>query len=164
MKKKERAIAKKLFVDHLMSQKEVAEQVGVTEKTMSVWVNRYNWVAIRDAKLNNSKSRTENIKKVIEELTNLTLANIEKIKIAEKQGNTQDLLMLKKETTRLSQEVAMYQKALEKIEKDFKISLSTYIDVMEDIFQELNAYDQKLYLKTLDFQKDHLQRIAEKLG
>lgn len=163
-KKKERAVAKKLFIDQLMTQKDIAENLNVTEKTVSNWVNRYQWRKLRDAKLNNSKSRTENIKKVIEELTNMTLQNIEKIKIAEQKGETEEILELKKETTRISQEVAMYQKALERLEKEFKISLSTYLEVMDDVFRALMNYDQKLYLKTLDFQKEHLQDVAQRLG
>lgn len=163
-KKKERGLAKRLFIDKLMSQKEIAETVNVTEKTISNWVNDGNWRQLRDAKLNNSKSRTENIKKVIEELTNMTLQTLEKIKIAEAEGNQEELLELKKETTRISQEVAMYQKALERLEKEFKISLSTYLEVMEDIFEALMKWDKKVYLKTIDFQKEHLQNIAEKLG
>lgn len=163
-KKRERGMAKRLFIDKLMSQKEIAETVNVTEKTISRWVNEGNWRQLRDAKLNNSKSRTENIKKVIAELTNMTLQTLDKIKTAEAEGNQQELLDLKKETTRISQEVAMYQKALERLEKDFKISLSTYLEVMEDIFEALMKWDKKMYLKTIDFQKYHLQHIAEKLG
>ena len=50
------------------------------------------------------------------------------------------------------------------MEKDFKISLSTYLEVMEDIFQSLQNWDKDLYIKTLDFQKSHLSTIAQKLG
>lgn len=163
-KKKEKGLAKRLFIEKLMAQKEIAETVNVTEKTIGNWVAAGNWRQLRDAKLNNSESRTENIKKVIEELTNMTLQTLEKIKIAEAQGDQGELLELKKETTRISQEVAMYQKALERLEKEFKISLSTYLEVMEDIFEALMKWDKKAYLKTVDFQKEHLQHIAEKLG
>lgn len=163
-KKRERALAKRLFIEKLMAQNEIAETVNVTEKTISRWVNNGNWRKLRDARLNNSKSRTENIKKVIEELTNMTLQTLEKIKIAESKGDHNELLELKKETTRISQEVAMYQKALERLEKEFKISLSTYLEVMEDIFEALMRWDKTTYLKTIDFQKEHLNNIAERLG
>ena len=101
---------------------------------------------------------------MIAELTDVTLDTIEKIKVAEFNGDKQDVLALKKEATRISQEVAMYSKALEKMEKDFKISLSTYLEVMEDIFQSLQNWDKDIYIKTLDFQKSHLSTIAQKLG
>ncbi|MCO5230153.1 MAG: phage terminase small subunit-related protein [Chitinophagales bacterium] len=163
-KDKEKAVAKKLFIEQLMSRKDIAEYIGITEKTVGKWVQVENWEQIRDAKLNNSKSRSENIKKVIDELTNMTLQIIEKIKHAEKHGDTDTLLNLKKETTRLSQEVAMYNKALEKLEAEYKISLSTYLDVMEDIFQSLNRHNHQLWMQTLDFQKQHLQSVANKIG
>lgn len=163
-KKKEQELAKKFFVDFFKSQKEIAEDLGVTEKTVGDWVKKYNWKALRDAKLNNSTNRAENIKKVIAELTESTLKVLDKIKIAEAQGGKEEVLALKKETTRIAQEVGMYQKALEKMEKDFKVSLSTYLEVMEDIFEALQNWDKDTYLKTLDFQKAHLQNIAQKLG
>lgn len=163
-KTKERSVAENLFVDQHFTQKKIAEQLNVSEKTVAKWVKKYQWKKLRDAKLNNYKSRSENIKQVIEELTNMTLSNIEKTKMAEAQGDTEELIKLKKETTRLSQEVGMYQKALEKIDKDFKISLSTYLDIMQDIFEAISHYDKQMYLETLDFQKQHLQHIAQKLG
>lgn len=163
-KDKEKAVAKKLFIEQLMSRKDIAEYIGITEKTVGKWVQVENWEQIRDAKLNNSKSRSENIKKVIDELTNMTLQIIDKIKHAEKHGDTDTLLSLKKETTRISQEVAMYNKALEKLETEYKINLSTYLDVMEDIFQALNRHDHQLWMQTLDFQKQHLQSVASKIG
>ena len=163
-KKKEQEVAKKLYVELYKSQKEIAEDLGVTEKTVGDWVKKFNWKQERDARLNNSTNRAENIKKVIAELTDVTLDTIEKIKVAEFNGDKQDVLALKKEATRISQEVAMYSKALEKMEKDFKISLSTYLEVMEDIFQSLQNWDKDVYIKTLDFQKRHLSTIAQKLG
>lgn len=163
-KKKEQELAKRYFVDFFKTQKEIAEELGVTEKTVSSWVTKYNWKALRDAKLNNSTNRAENIKKVISELTESTLDVLEQIKVAEFNGDKPEVLRLKKETTRIAQEVGMYQKALEKMEKDFKTSLSTYMEVMEDIFQSLSNYDKELYLQTIDFQRAHIQSIANKLG
>jgi predicted transcriptional regulator len=163
-KRKEQEVAKKLFVELYKSQKEIAEDLGVTEKTVGDWVKKFNWRQERDARLNNSGNRAENIKKVIAELTESTLETIDKIRVAEANGDKQEVLALKKEATRISQEVAMYSKALEKMEKDFKISLSTYLEVMEDIFQSLQNWDKDTYIKTLDFQKSHLSTIAQKLG
>ena len=63
----------------------------------------------------------------------------------------------------MSQEVAIQTKALERLE-DGKLSLSTYLTVMNDIFQALEQTDKDLYHKTLDFQETHLQTISLKLG
>lgn len=163
-KRKEQEVAKKLYVELYKSQKEIAEDLDVNEKTVGDWVKKFNWKQERDARLNNSTNRAENIKKVIAGLTDTTLETMDKISIAEANGEKQEVLALKKEATRISQEVAMYSKALEKMEKDFKISLSTYLEVMEDIFQSLQNWDKDTYIKTLDFQKSHLSTIAQKLG
>lgn len=163
-KKKEQELAMRYFVDFFKSQKEIAEDLGVTEKTVSAWVTKFKWKEQRDAKMNNSTNRAENIKKVIAELTDSTLDILEQIKIAEASGDRPEVLRLKKETTRIAQEVGMYQKALEKMDKEFKTSLSTYLEVTEDIFQALANYDKSLYLKTIEFQRIHIQSIANKLG
>ncbi|GGA84640.1 hypothetical protein GCM10008015_26770 [Flavobacterium palustre] len=163
-KKKEQEVAKKLYVELYKTQKEIAEDLGVTEKTVGDWVKKFNWKQERDARLNNSTNRAENIKKVIAGLTDSALDVLEQIKVAEFNGDKEEALRLKKESTRIAQEVGMFQKSLEKMDKEFKISLSTYLEVMEDIFQALQNYDKQAYLATLDFQKTHLQSIAQKLG
>lgn len=163
-KAKERAVAEKLFVELFKTQKEISEDLNVTEKTVGSWVAKGNWKKLRDARLNNSTNRAENIKKVIAELTESTLDILDQIKEAKSQEDKGRILDLKKETTRIAQEVGMYQKALEKMDKDFKISLSTYIEVMDDIFKNLQEYDIDVYMSTVDFQKQHLQTIAQKLA
>lgn len=163
-KTKEQEIAKKLFVDFFKTQKDIAADLGITEKTIGSWVNKFNWKALRDAKVNNSTNRAENIKKVIAELTESTLDVLEQIKVAEFNQDKEEVMRLKKETTRIAQEVGMYQKALERLDKDFKVSLSTYMEVMDDIFQSLQNYDSEIFIKTIPFQKAHLQSIAQKLG
>lgn len=163
-KTKERQVAEKMFIDFHKSQKEIAEELGLTEKTVSNWVNKHAWKQRRDAKLNNTSTRSENIKKVIGELTECSLENMKRIREAEARNDQAEVLDLKKESTRISQEIGMYQKALEKIEKDFKVSLSTYLEVMEEIFQALQSHDKDVYLKTIDFQKTHIQNVAQKLG
>ncbi|MEN5434101.1 hypothetical protein ABE545_10700 [Sphingobacterium faecium] len=159
-KKKEQSLAEKYFIEFFKTQKEISEILEVTEKTVSEWVRKGNWKALRDARINNSGTRAENIKKVIADLTESTLEIRTQIREAEAKGDKALALDLKKESTRLAQEVGMYQKALEKMEKDYKISLSTYLEIMESIFQNMNEFDQELYLKTLVFQKYHLQKIA----
>lgn len=163
-KSKEREVAKKYFCEFFKNQKEIAEDLGLTEKTVGKWVAQGNWRQLRDAKLNSSFNRVENIRKVIEQLSEMTLAGLTKIKAAEALGRPEDVLDLKKENTRISQEVGMYQKALQQMQSESKIALGTYIEVMEDIFRELQNFDKDAYLKTLDFQRAHLQTIAQKLG
>lgn len=161
-KKEQQVLAQKYFVEFFKSQKEIAVILELTEKTVSGWVRRGNWKELRDARINNSGVRSENIKKVISDLTDSQLECMKSIAAAEAAGDRKEAFDLKKESTRISQEVGMWQKALEKMDKDFKISLSTYLEIMEDIFKEMQNYDYDLYIKSLEFQKSHLQTVANK--
>jgi transcriptional regulator with XRE-family HTH domain len=49
-KDNERKLAETLYVDGNSSQKEIAEQLGVAEKTVSGWKEKYNWDKLRVAK------------------------------------------------------------------------------------------------------------------
>ncbi len=163
-KNQEQVVAKKLFVELYKTQNEIADDLGVTPKTIGEWVKKFKWKEERDARINNTTNRAENIKKVIGGLTERTLDVMAQIEVARENGDKAQELLLSKETTRIAQEVGMYQKALEKLDKNFKISLSVYLEVMEDIFQALQNDDKELYIKTLNFQKSHLQNIAQKIG
>ncbi|HCY81532.1 MAG TPA: hypothetical protein DHV22_08010 [Xanthomarina gelatinilytica] len=168
-KDRERQVAKKYFVEFYKSQKEIAEDLNVSEKTVGKWVAEGNWKAERDARINSTQNQAANLKSLISELTEKALELHEKIKIIEAKGlqassEEKDLLIQhKKEATRISQEVAMYNKTLTQFQTN-KLPLGLYIEVMEDVFKELQNYDKDLFLKTLDFQRNHLQTIAQKLG
>lgn len=163
-KNKERQVAEKLYIELFRPQNEIAEELGLTEKTVGNWAREGNWKELRNARINNSNNRAETVKKVIAGLSESALELQQKIKDAEEVGDMPLALCLKKESTAIAQQVGMYQKALEKLEKNFKVSLSTYLEVMDDIFEALQTYEKELYIKTLDFQKYHLQNIAQKLG
>jgi hypothetical protein len=50
------------------------------------------------------------------------------------------------------------------LEKENRITLSTYVDVMDQLFEAIKNYDAKIYLKLLDFQEQHLSDISIKLS
>ncbi|MCO5253624.1 MAG: helix-turn-helix domain-containing protein [Bacteroidetes bacterium] len=162
-KKGERLAAFEMFCNGKL-QKEIAAAVGVTEKTISDWAKDENWKAERDARLNSAQKRAEDIKEVISHLTERRLAIFREIKEAEEKKDQQTVLWLKKEAVAVGQETAMHTKALLAIDKEQRINLGIYIEIMEDIFKHLQNYDANLYLKTLDFQEYHLSTITEKLG
>lgn len=168
-KHREREIARKHFVEFFKTQKEIAEDIGVTEKTIGKWVAEGNWKAERDARLNSRESQTNVLRSLISGLTEKALEIHNQTRQLESKGKSlspeekEELNALKKESTRISQEVAMYNKTLAQI-KEQRVPLSTYIEVMEDIFRSMQAYDKNLYLKTLDFQRQHLQNTAQNLS
>ncbi|MDB9498579.1 terminase gpP N-terminus-related DNA-binding protein [Nodularia spumigena] len=49
-KANERKLAESLYIDGNLTQKEIAEQLGVTEKTLIQWKDKYNWEKLRIAK------------------------------------------------------------------------------------------------------------------
>src|SRR5690554_6580295 len=163
-KNKERQNAYEMFVEMFKTQKEIAEFLEVSEKTVGNWVKKGNWKAERDARLNSHKTQTQNIRDLISDLTEEAQALTEQIRMAAARGERKEATDLKKQRLLISQEVASYNKTLDKIDKENKFSLSTYIDVQEDIFNALKEYDTALYLKTIDFQKQHIQHKSQTLS
>lgn len=163
-KEKEKRIAFDYYTSQGLTAKEIADMLSVTEKTVGEWVEKGNWKAVRDAKVNGATKRSTNIKELISELTDQQLDLVIEIKQAKAQGDKEMVISLRQQSAALSQEVAIQTKALERMDTDNKISLSSYLDVMNDIFKNLEHYDKDVYLKTLDFQESHLSTISIKLG
>ena len=163
-KDKEKRIAFDYYTNQGLTAKAIADIVNVSEKTIGDWVEKGNWKAVRDANLNGAQTRSANIKELISELTDQQLEiNIE-IKEAKAIGDKDRVIALRQQSATISQEVAIQTKALERMDCDNKISLSTYLEVMNDIFKNLEHFDKDVYLKTLDFQESHLSTISIKLG
>ena len=163
-KDKEKRIAFDYYTNQGLTAKAIADIVNVSEKTIGDWVEKGNWKAVRDANLNGAQTRSANIKELISELTDQQLEiNIE-IKEAKAIGDKDRVIALRQQSATISQEVAIQTKALERMDSDNKISLSTYLEVMNDIFKNLEHFYKDVYLKTLDFQESHLSTISIKLG
>lgn len=69
--------AELLFTQKGLNQKEVAAKVGTTEKTMSKWVERYGWKALRDGY---SVTRGQELHRIKAQLTELNDAISERDK------------------------------------------------------------------------------------
>lgn len=160
-KEKERQVARKLFIELNRSQKDIALDLGVTEKTVSNWVNEGGWKAERTALVNNAGNRAEKFKAVLEDFADEQLMISQKIKDAESEGNFTEAAVLRKIATSIADQVGKYQKALEKLDKDSKVLLSTKLEVVEHLFQTMQEFDKDLFLKSLDFQRFYIQSIAK---
>ena len=163
-KEKEKRIAFDYYTNQGFTAKAISDIINVSEKTVGNWVEKGNWKSIRDANLNSNKSRADNIKELISELTDQQLGIQQEIKDAKKVDDKNLVTELRKQSAAISQEVAIQTKALERIDSETKIFLSTYLEVMNDIFKNLENYDKEIYMKTLDFQENHLNTISIKLG
>lgn len=162
-KDKERILAKEFYVEHGLTAKAISEKGLASEKTIGNWVSKYGWKKLRDAKQNSTNNRAERIGQVIETLTEQRLNLFTAIAEAKKNKDTDALVNLQKEAVGIDDAISKWNKALENLSRDNRISLSIYLEVMEDIFRNLQAYDAGLHMKTLDFQEEHLNTISMKL-
>jgi transposase len=163
-KEKEKRIAFDYYTNQGFTAKAISEIVNVSEGTIGDWVQKGNWKSVRDANMNSSQNRASKIKELISELTEQQLEiNIE-VKAAKAEGDKERVIALRQQSASISQEVAIQTKALERMDSDNKISLGVYLEVMTDVFKNLEHYDKNTYLKTLDFQESHLSTISIKLG
>ena len=163
-KEHERKLAKELFVVQCKTQKEIARLTNTQEKTIGVWVKKYGWKEERDARINSSSSQIESIKTLIGKLTDKRLVLIKKMDEASSKGDTEKYDSYETKAARLADEVSKYNKTLQTLDKENKISLSVYLDVMSDIFKALQKSDMDLYMKTIDFQEEHLTTVSLKIG
>ncbi len=163
-KDREKRIAFDYYTNQGLTAKAIAEIVNVSEKTIGDWATKGNWKSVRDANHNGSQVRCDNIKELISELTEQQLDINTEIKQAKADGDKERVIALRQQSASISQEVAIQTKALERMDTDNKISLATYLEVMTDIFKNLEHFSKDTYLKTLDFQESHLSTISIKLG
>ncbi len=162
-KDKERRLAKELFLQG-KKQKEIARLARVQEKTVGEWVKKYGWREERDARFNSAKSHTESLKKLIGKLTERRLDLIRSMDKAQQENDDYKYDALQSKANTLADEVSKYNKALQSLDKENRISLAVYIDVMESIFKSVQVYDSKLYMQLLDFQDEHLTEVSLKIG
>lgn len=162
-KKKERQIARELYVNQGLTAKAIAQKGLAAERTIGTWVRKYGWKKQRDAKQNSTNHRAERIGQVIETLTEQRLELFSEIAAAKKGEDKEALATLQKQAVGIDDAISKWNKALENLSKENKVSLSVYLEVMEDIFKNLQFYDAELHLRTLDFQEEHLNTISLKL-
>jgi predicted transcriptional regulator len=157
----ERKAAKEFYIKG-KEQKEIARLVGVAEKTISQWVIKYGWKSERDARLNGSKNRINAIKEVIGKLTDQRLSLFDQAKKAEDSGDKEQSLALSKQAASIADEISKYNKTLENLDDKNRMSLSTYLEVLDDIFNAMHRKHPKIYIELLEFQEEHLSHISSK--
>lgn len=162
-KTQERILAKELFFQFKL-QNEIARIVGVQEKTIGDWIKKYGWKKERDARFNGSNNQIAQIKKLIGILTEERIALIREIEDSKHLKNVDETKALQKRANEIADEVSKYNKTLLTLDKENRISLSVYLDVMESIFKSIQKYNPKLYMQLLTFQEEHLSEISLKLG
>jgi len=160
-KDNQRRVAKELFLQG-KNQKEIARLVSVQEKTIGEWVRKFGWKEERDARLNNSKSQADSLKTLIGKLSDQRIGLIKKMDAAANDDKLDVYDDLQNKANKIADEVSKYNKALQTLDKENRISLTVYLDVMDSVFKAVQVYDTKLYMNLLDFQENHLTEISLK--
>ncbi|MFY0714119.1 hypothetical protein J1D01_10610 [Seonamhaeicola sp. NFXS20] len=177
-KDKERGIARIWYTEQNKTAKEIAEKLKLTEKTVGEWVKKYGWKEERNARENAVDKRIDNIKSVIDDITedrSSARTRLNELKkdlkeaIANKDTDEAALIRtmisdIKKEIVGYDDAISKWNKTLENFDKENKVSLSNYLHVMDEIFKDLQAYDQSIYMSTLDFQEQHINKVSVQIG
>lgn len=180
-KETEQKIAKELYINQNKTPEEIAHKTGVTLRTVQRWIKDGNWKKLRDAKANGSPQRIERTQLVVDSLTDRRIQLIKdetkarkELEELEELGDYEELkeekaiLRVKVETLRaeaasIDDAISKWNKRIENLNKEGKITLSMYMEVMERIFEALRLSNEPLYMQTLDFQENHLEDVAAKL-
>lgn len=125
-KSKEKSIAFSMYMVTALSQKEIAHQVGVSEKTLSGWITLEKWEKLKLAK-NTTDIETVNDLRTL--LSDLTKDNI----LKKKEGK------FTKADADATLELA---KAIDLLEGG--IPLRTYVSVMEEFMNSIPMNEQNL--------------------
>lgn len=163
-KEKERRTAHILYVEQGKTAREIADLIGVAEKTIGEWVAKGAWKEERTARQASPAKRADNIKLIITNLSEDRLSLDRRIKAAEAENKTDLLTDLREEVSRIDDAVSKWNKTLENIENENRISLATYLNVMDQVFTAMRHYDAKLFMSTVEFQEAHIHKISRTLG
>jgi transposase len=159
-KEKEKKVARILYVDQGKDAKEISGMVNVSEATLSKWVNQFGWKQARSARVANPSNRTNNIKQIINDLSEQRIELGRQLKQAESDSDIERCTELRTIIAKVDDAVSKWNKTLENVDKENQVTLSTYLNVMDMVFEALRKEDIKLYMKTLDFQERHLNDVS----
>ena len=180
-KETEQKIAKELYINQNKTPEEIAHKTGVTLRTVQRWIKDGNWKKLRDAKANGSPQRIERTQLVVDSLTDRRIQLIKdetkarkELEELEELGDYEELKeekailrgkveTLRAEAASIDDAISKWNKRIENLNKEGKITLSIYMEVMERTFEALRLYNEPLYMQTLDFQENHLEDVAAKL-
>lgn len=175
-KETEQKIAKELYINQNKSPEEIAQKTGVNTRTVQRWIKEGNWKKLRDAKANGSPQRIERTQLVVDSMVEERLEILKSIKKLQEQKEWNSpptkqaqaeldaqIASLRRQAASIDDAISKWNKRIENLHKESKITLSIYIEVMERIFEAMRTSNEPLYMQTLDFQENHLEDVSAKL-
>lgn len=163
-KNKERRIAQEMYVFQLKTAKEIATVLQVQEKTVGDWVKKGSWLQQRDAKVNSASNGRETIKQVIANIAERRVELNQERKDSVEKNDKTAIVRCDMESASLADQVSKMNAALRSFDHTNRITITIYLEVMEDIFNSLRVFNETLHLQTIDFQESHAQHICKKIG
>lgn len=155
-----------MYVSEGLGNKEIARKLGVSEKSVSAWINDNDglWKKKRLADSISTDKRNENINEIINKLAQQKLDLLDKIDRALEEQDDEQVAELRKQASSLDNSVAQWRKQREDMNKTNRIDLSIYIEVMDKIFDAMQVDAPELYFRSLDFQEQHLYNVSKIYG
>lgn len=150
-KLREQKLAEDLYIKGKKTAKDIAELVGVTEKTVGDWVEKFKWKDRRNALIGSLDNGLQNINKLID-------VYAEKLIEMENNPDSSD-----NDKIKIVDAISKLNKTKDGFEKENRIPYNTYINVMELIMSEmLSKIDAKHHLSVLEFFENHTNELALK--
>jgi transposase len=140
-KDREKALAQDLFILTDKTQKEIASAVGVSEKTMSNWVEAGNWGTLRAGRLSTNSTVVSNLKEVLKQRSEQMLDEI-------RTGGT----------TKFGDELSKISKVIEQLEGE--MGIGTYIQVLQEFMGFVGNKDHKFRGQLAEYQAKFLNQKA----
>jgi len=154
-KDKEKKLAFEYYVKKGYTQKATADKVGVTTKTMCDWVDKGNWKELREAEATRPGNLEGNFREILAGLTE-DLLRLQTYNSGDPNAAIQKMA--------LTDQISKVNKALDAFRKENTPSLSIYVECMEMFMNDLQNENPELFYKLIDFQEEHLRKMAHKLG
>ena len=140
-KDKERTLAQELYLTGKHTQKEIAEMVEVSEKTLCIWVEGGHWEKMRAA-------RHSTTSQVVANIIELQKARTEQMLEAVRGGGTD----------KYGDELLKMAKAIEQLQNS--IGLGTYIQVLQEFMGFVGGKDHKFRAQMAEYQSEFLNQKA----
>jgi predicted transcriptional regulator len=148
---REQKLAEDLYIKGKKTAKDIAQLVGVSEKTVGDWVEKFKWKERRNALLGSQKNGLQNINSLIDMYAENLVA----------MENDKDARPEQK--TKLVDAIAKLNKTKDGFEKEHRIPYNTYINVMDLIMSDMiSRVDAKHHLALLEFFENHTNELALK--
>ena len=148
---REQKLAEDLYIKGKRTAKDIAQLVGVSEKTVGDWVDKFKWKERRNALLGSAQNGLLNINNLID-------AYAEKLVEMENDPEAKQ-----DQKTKLVDAIAKLNKTKDGFEKEHRIPYNTYINVMDLIMSDMIAkIEPKHHLVLLEFFENHTNELALK--